>query len=86
MIHLWHSYWNYVGGNVSAMPLQSVVAVVATLLLQKPVRKGWRRLVGEKADIEDIRRMAAAAHKIAADLHEHVTGERHPHAPDKGEP
>ena len=34
-------------------------------------------MVGERADIEDIRRVAAAAHKIAADLFEHHTGSAH---------
>ena len=78
-------YWAWVGGNVGAMPLQAVITVAATLLLRKPVSKAWHRLVGERAEIEDIRRAAAAAHKIAADLHEHLTGEAHSHAPGKEE-
>ena len=78
-------YWTAAGGNIEAMPLQAVITVAATLLLRKPIRRAWRRLVGERADIEDVKRMAAAAHRIAADLHEHLTGEAHSHAPGKQE-
>ena len=78
-------YWTAAGGNIEAMPLQAVITVAATLLLRKPIRRAWRRLVGERADVEDIRRAAAAAHRIAADLHEHLTGEAHSHAPGKQE-
>jgi hypothetical protein len=82
MLHLWDHYWSWVGGNVGAMPLQAAITVAATLLLRKPIKKAWRRAVGERADIEDIRRAAAAAHKIAADLFEHHTGSAHQDAPD----
>ena len=75
-------YWAWVGGNVGAMPLQAVIAAAAGLVLRKPLRRAWRRAVGEKADIEDVKRMADAAHRIAADLFEHQTGERHQAAPD----
>jgi hypothetical protein len=85
MIALWDRYWAWVGGNVGAMPLQALITIAATLVFLKPLRRLWRRLFGEKADLEDIRRAAAAAHRIAADLHERLTGEAHEHAPDKGE-
>lgn len=78
-------YWDWVGGNIGAMPLQALITVIATLALQKPLRKFWHRLVGERADIEDVRRMAADARQIAADLFEHSTGERHPAAPDSSQ-
>ena len=81
MGHLWHQYWSWTGGNVGAMPLQAVITVAATLLLRRPLARSWHWLVGERADIEDIRRAAAAAHKIAADLFEHHTGSAHPDAP-----
>lgn len=81
MAHLWHSYWSWTGGNIGAMPLQAVITVAATLLLRKPVSRLWHHVVGEAADIEDIRRAALAAHKIAADLFEHHTGSAHPDAP-----
>ena len=83
MSNLWHHYWQWTGGNVGAMPLQALITVIATLLLRKPIKKAWHRAIGERADIEDIRAAAAAAHRIAADLFERHTGEAHPDAPDK---
>ena len=76
-------YWDYTGGNIAAMPLQAAITVAATLVFRKPIARAWRRVVGEKADIEDVKRVAAAAHRIAADLFEHHTGERHEAAPDR---
>jgi predicted short-subunit dehydrogenase-like oxidoreductase (DUF2520 family) len=80
-----HHYWSWVGGNIGAMPLQAVITAAGALVLRKPIRRGWHALVGERADLEDVKRMAAAAHRIAADLHEHVTGERHQDAPETRE-
>ena len=77
-------YWASVGANIEAMPLEALVTVVVGLVLRKPVSRLWRRIVGEKADIEDLKRAAAAAQRIAADLFEHHTGERHHAAPDDG--
>ena len=76
-------YWAWVGGNVGAMPLQALITVAATLLLRKHVARWWHHLVGERADLEDVKRMAEAAHRIAADLFEHQTGQAHSHAPGK---
>lgn len=78
----WDHYWAATGGNVEAMPLQALITVAATLVLRKPISRAWRRLVGERADLEDVRRMADSARRIAADLFEHQTGERHQDAPD----
>lgn len=78
------AYWALTGGNILAMPLQSVIVVVATLVFRKPAARLWHRLVGERADMGDIRRAAEAAHRIAADLHERMTGEAHPDAPAPG--
>lgn len=75
-------YWDWVGGNIGAMPLQAVITVSATLLLRKPVARWWRALVGERADLDDVRRAAEDARRIAADLFEHHTGTAHPAAPD----
>jgi hypothetical protein len=86
MIALWDRYWAWVGGNVGAMPLQFLITVGAGLAFLKPLKKLWRRMVGEKADLDDVRRAAAAAHRIAADLHEKMTGEAHRDAPDKEKP
>ena len=81
MRHWLASYWAWTGGNVGAMPLQAAVSVVFLAVFRKPAGRLWRRLVGERADVEDIRRAAAAAHKIAADLFEHHVGSAHPDAP-----
>lgn len=78
-------YWALTGGNILAMPPEFVITVAAGLLFGKPLRRLWHRVFGERADIEDIRRAAAAAHRIAADLHEKLTGEAHPEAPAKTE-
>lgn len=75
------AYWSWVGGNIGAMPLQALIGVVVTLAFRRPAARAWHRLVGERADIEDVRRAATAAHRIAADLHEKLTGEAHPDAP-----
>jgi hypothetical protein len=75
------SYWTWVGGNVGAMPLQAVIAAATAVLLRKPAARLWRQLVGERADLEDVRRAAEAAHRIAADLFEHHTGNKHQDAP-----
>ena len=74
-------YWSWTGGNVGAMPLQALIAAVAGLVFRKPLRRAWHATVGDRADLEDVKRMAASAHQIAADLFEHHTGERHPDAP-----
>ena len=79
----WHHYWLWAGANIGAMPLQALIAAVAGIVFRKPIRRAWHALVGERADIEDLRRLAAGAHRIVADLHEHVTGERHQDAPGR---
>lgn len=81
MGHYLEQYWSWVGGNVGAMPLQAVITVLATLALRKPLGRLYHHVVGDKLDMEDVRAVAASAHKIAADLYEHVTGEQHPEAP-----
>lgn len=85
MVTWWHHYWAWTGGNIGAMPLQALIAGVVGLVFRKPLRRGWHAMVGERADVDDLRRAAAAAQKIAADLFEHHTGERHPHAPAERE-
>lgn len=75
-------YWSWVGSNIGAMPLQAVITVSATLALRKPLARWWHKHFGVKADLDDIRQAAAAAHRIAADLFEHHTGTAHPAAPE----
>lgn len=89
----WHwlgTYWAAVGGNILAIPLEFLVTLAAGALLARPLRKLWHRAVGDKADIEDLRRAAAAAERRAAgmermvaDLFEHHTGRRHADAPEE---
>lgn len=85
-------YWNLTGGNILAMPPEFVITVAAGLLFGKPLRRLWHRVFGERADMQDLKRMAEAAERraataarIAADLFEHHTGEAHPDAPAKPE-
>jgi len=80
-VRLWDQYWGWTGGNIGAMPMQAAITAAVTLLLRKPIKKAWHRAVGDRADIDDIRRAAAAARMIAADLYEHHTGRVHPDAP-----
>lgn len=74
-------YWDWVGGNIGAMPLQALITVAVGFLLRRPIARAWHRMVGDHLDIEDVRVAAESAHKIMADLFEHVTGEAHPQAP-----
>jgi hypothetical protein len=77
----WHHYWSWVGGNVGAMPLQALIAAIAGVAFRKPLRRAYHALVGEHADLQDVKRIAEAAHRISADLFEHHTGGTHPDAP-----
>ena len=74
----WHTYWALVAGNIWAMPLEALITGLASLVLIRPARRLLRSL-------KETERRAAAAHQIAADLHEQLTGERHPAAPDRPE-
>ena len=80
-MRVWDAYWAWVGGNIGAMPLQTVITVGVTLLFQKPLSSWWRRRFGGQADLREIREAAAAAHRIAADLFERHAGRAHPDAP-----
>lgn len=81
--HAWDAYWSWVGGNIGAMPLEALIAavvgVVSAVALRPFLRRLWAWLKHELsgAALEE----AKAARRIAADLHEHLTGERHPAAP-----
>lgn len=70
----WHSYWAWAGGNIGAMPLQWLITAACAYVLRGPLG----RLLGGRA-----LREAAAARRIAADLHERLTGDVHPDAPEK---
>lgn len=78
MIPHWLSaYWDYIGGNVAAMPVCGAVAIVFTVIFRKPIAAWWRRHFGAQADLADIKAVAEDARKIAADLFERHAG--HPH-------
>lgn len=83
---LWHQYWAWVGGNIGAMPLQTAITVAVTVVFRRPVARLWHHVVGDRADLDDIRRAADAAHRIAADLFERHGEGPHPLAPPKEQP
>ena len=69
ILHAWHQYWAWVGGNVGAMPLQGLITGAGAFIFRSPIG----RLLG--------RDEAKAARRIAADLYEHHVGRPHPDAP-----
>lgn len=74
MTHLWHQYWSWTGGNIGAMPFEALVTAAAAFVFRGPLG----RLLGAGA-LEE----AKAGRRIAADLHERLTGDVHPDAPGK---
>jgi hypothetical protein len=85
-VHLWHEYWSWVGGNVGAVPLElpadALLTLLGTAVFWRPLTRAARRahawLHSERDRRLDLAQEdAAAARKIAADLYEHVTGEKH---------
>jgi len=72
--HLWDAYWAWTGGNIGAMPLEAVITAACTLVVSPLLLRAWRR-------VRRAMEAAEAAHRIAADTHEHLTGLRHPDAP-----
>lgn len=80
------TYWDLVGGNVLAMPLEALITAAAAglsaLLLRPLIRRLWAWLKAELG--AQALEEAKAARRIAADLHERLTGEVHPDAPAKG--
>lgn len=67
-------YWAMTGGNILAIPAELAITALITLAVSRPLLRVRRRAA---AALE----AAHAAHRIAADTHEHVTGQRHPAAP-----
>lgn len=74
-------YWDWAGSNIGAMPGCAVVGIAFAVCFRRPLAVWWHRHFGAKAELAAIRAAADAAHRIAADLYEHHTGERHPAAP-----
>lgn len=77
----WSWYWNLTGGNVLAMPLCGLLAIVFAVAFQRPAARWWRKHFGAQKDLAEIRAAAESAHRIAADLYAHHTGRAHPAAP-----
>lgn len=76
-------YWAYTGGNVAAMPECGAVAVIFAVCFRKPVAAWWHKHFGAKAELAEIRDLAARAHRIASDTYFHHTGKVHPDAPSE---
>lgn len=84
-LHWLRLYWNWAGSNIGAMPACGLLAVVSAVCFRRPLARWWRRHFGMGAELAEIRDMAAAAHRIAADLFEHHAGHAHPSAPQDKE-
>ena len=88
MAHAFLLFWSWPSGaawsNVVAMPACGFVAAVFAVLLRKPMASWWKRHFGAHADLAEIRDLAARAHRIAADTHQHLTGREHPDAAREG--
>lgn len=107
VLHQLRIYWDWVGGNIGALPLEALItaagAALGGWLLRKPLTRlaVWarghltsethtaladmaRELAAVKGAAEKARTSAAAAHRIAADTHQHLTGAEHPDAPGRG--
>ena len=83
MIGFLRWYWDWAGSNIGAMPGCGIVATAVGWLVRKPALAWWHRHLSVRTDLEDIRHMSESAHKIAADLFERVTGERHELHPEQ---
>jgi hypothetical protein len=75
-------YWGLTGGNILAMPLEGVLAVLFAVCFRKPIARWWHKHFGARTDLADLKATADAAHRIMADLYRHHTGREHPDAPD----
>lgn len=76
-------YWDWAGSNVGAMPACGLFAVLSAVCFRRPAAAWWHRHFGARQDLADIKAVADAAHRIAADLYKHHTGHHHPDAPDQ---
>jgi len=87
-------WWAQVEGNA----LWSASAVVLAVALRRPLarwldrvaaraRSGTRDALADlRRELDGVRGAADRAHRIAADTHEHLTGQPHPDAPAKRRP
>lgn len=86
-MHVFLLFFAWPGGatwsNVLAMPACGLFAVVSAVCFRKPAAKWWHKHFGVKADLAEIRDLAARAHRIAADTYRHHLGHDHPDAPER---
>lgn len=86
---LYAIFWLATWGNNTAW-LESLAVTGAVVYLKRDAigrrTAAWRARHHPHGDaLAEIREAAQAAHRIAADLHEKVTGEAHPAAPERKE-
>lgn len=78
------------GGNLVASALLFTLGVIGAWLGRHRIRAFvtgfWERHHPHKDKIDRALAAAEAAQRIAADTHEHLTGERHPDSPERGGP
>lgn len=85
------------GGNIAAAPILAAAAALITWLAHKlgllrklanrfepPLSAWWGRIHPHRDKIDRALAAAEKALRIAADTHEHLTGERHPDSPERG--
>ena len=87
-IHHWLylDYWVPTWPNAGAIPLCVAFGAIGTYCFRRPLGRLWKRVKADmhrdvRDDISDIRAIAEAGRRIAADTHKHVTGRDHPDAP-----
>lgn len=78
-------------GNLVAAVICGAIAAAWGWLFRHRIRVWWARIHPHAGALAEIREIAEAAHRITADTHERLTGERHPDAPEtrltgRGEP
>lgn len=76
--------------NIVAVPPCAILAAVLAFVFRDRLGHAlagwWHRHLGHKAELAEIRELAAAAHRIAADAYRHQTGRHHPDAPGRPAP
>lgn len=70
-------------GNLVAAVICAAFAAAWGWLFRHRIRSWWARIHPHSEDLAEIRRLAEAAHRIAADTYERHAGERHPDSPPK---
>jgi hypothetical protein len=75
------------GGNLVAAAILSALGVLFRRPLARAITRARAHIrADETAAQRELRDTAAAAHRIIADLHKHVTGREHPDAPGGDQP